>query len=91
MVATAHWGKFGADVCRALKGVPSGEPLPGGLEEQGGTALLEAVREVTGDQAVPQSLAGLERLRERFPAVVDGSREGVEEALRTWLHLPPAP
>jgi threonine synthase len=89
VVATAHWAKFGADVYRALAGLAGGTTLPSGIEGKGGAGLLEAVQGMARGQKVPQSLTGLDRLEERFPDIVEGSKEGVEGALRPWLESGP--
>lgn len=85
VVSTAHWGKFGVDVYKALSGLPYDSSLPVEAAALGGSGLLERVRELAPGQTIPACLAELDRLPERFTATVDGSREGVEEAVRTWL------
>lgn len=85
VVATAHWAKFGEDVYRALSGLPWGADLPLEARRKGDLALLDRVRELAPGQAVPRPLAELGHLQERFPEVVEGTGEGVEEALRLWL------
>jgi len=85
VAATAHWAKFGEDVYRALSGLPCGADLPGEVRRQGDRALLAQVREMAPGQTVPKPLAELDRLKERFPDVVEGTGAGVEKALRLWL------
>jgi threonine synthase len=89
VVSTAHWAKFGADVYRALTGVPYGAPLEGPAAAMTGLQLLDEVRSLapTGSP-VPAPLAELATLPERFGGVVDAGCEGVEGAVREWLRNP---
>jgi threonine synthase len=87
VVSTAHWAKFGADVYRALTGTPYGAPLPVGAAGLTGLELLDEVRALAPLGApVPEPLASLASLPERFTGVVDPGREGIEGAVRAWLH-----
>lgn len=86
VVSTAHWAKFGADVYKALTQQPYDEILPDGVRELPGVELLSAVQELAGGAAsVPRALAELDERPERFTNIVDAGREGVENAVRTWL------
>jgi threonine synthase len=86
VVSTAHWAKFGADVYRALKGLPYGEPLPEDVASLTGVELLARVQEMAPEGAcVPRALAELDAAPVRFPGVVDAGREGVEGAVRSWV------
>ena len=86
VVATAHWAKFGADVYRALRSLPYGEPLPDDVKGVSDVGLLARVREVAPTAAgVPSVLAKLDEVPERFGEVVDVGRDGVENAVRRWL------
>jgi threonine synthase len=85
VVSTAHWAKFGADVYRALEGIPSGGALPAAAAHLTGVQLLGEVRRLAPDQSVPAALAELDDLPVRFADVVEGSRAGVEGAVLGWL------
>ncbi|MBN2848232.1 MAG: threonine synthase, partial [Coriobacteriia bacterium] len=86
VVSTAHWAKFGADVYRALTGVAAGAPLEGEAARMTGLELLGEVCRLAPDAApVPEPLAELASLPERFDEVVDAGREGIEAAVREWL------
>ena len=86
VVSTAHWAKFGADVYKALAELPYDEVLPDGVRELSGVELLSRVQELAGDSAiVPKDLAELDERVERFTSVVNGGREGIENAVRSWL------
>ncbi len=86
VVSTAHWAKFGADVYRALSGIPYGQDLPDECRHVRDAELLEYVVAITGDRAsIPHALATLDALPERFSEVVDPGREAVEGAIRAWL------
>jgi threonine synthase len=89
VVSTAHWAKFGADVYKALRGIPHAEPLPPELSGRTGVQLLAEVRTLApGASSVPRPLAELDALPERFTEVVDAGRGGVEGAVRRWLGRP---
>jgi threonine synthase len=86
IVSTAHWAKFGADVYRALHCLRHADPLPEDVEGLSGVELLARVAaETPGSSPIPRPLAGLDALPERFPGIVDASREGVEAAVTEWL------
>jgi threonine synthase len=85
VVSTAHWAKFGADVYRALQGLPSDGALPDAVAHMTGVQLLGEVQRLAPGQAVPPALAELDDLRVRFADVVQGTRTGVEGAITSWL------
>jgi threonine synthase len=86
VVSTAHWAKFGADVFRALRGIPAGVPLPDlGRAMSGVELLAEVTKEAPGAAPVPHSLAELDSLPERFLSVVEPGRAAVEDAIEDWL------
>ena len=86
VVSTAHWAKFGADVFRALRRIPSGDPLPPREAALSGVALLAEVAALTGcASAIPHGLADLDRMPERFHDVVPAGRDAVESAVEGWL------
>jgi threonine synthase len=85
VVSTAHWAKFGADVYRALRGLPYADPLPADSADLTGFELLGKVTELAPGQEVPARLSDLMHLPERFTGAVAGSREGVETAVLGWL------
>jgi len=86
VVSTAHWAKFGADVFRALSGIPAGAPLPERESALSGVALLAEVAACAdGASPVPAGLAELDSLPERFDTVVDSGRAAVEHAVEGWL------
>ena len=86
VVSTAHWAKFGADVLKALRDIPYDAALPAEYEGLTGVELLARVQALAGENAcVPRALAELDTMTERFTSVVDAGREGVEDAVRTWL------
>ncbi|MCE5203871.1 MAG: threonine synthase [Actinomycetia bacterium] len=86
VVSTAHWAKFGADVCRALTGVAYDEELPAEYRSLTGVQLLERIAAFAGGDAyIPRGLAELDALPERFGHVVDAGRDGVEGAVQRWL------
>ena len=86
VVSTAHWAKFGSDVYKALAELPYADVLPDGIRELSGVELLSRVQALAGEQAaVPKSLAELDERAERFTGVVSPGREGIENAVRSWL------
>ena len=86
VVATAHWAKFGADVYKALAGIDYKLPLPMDVAALPGVELLERVTTMApGAAPIPQGLAGLDALPERFAQAVAAGRGGVEGAVRGWL------
>jgi len=86
VVSTAHWAKFGADVYKALAELPYDDVLPDGVRELSGVELLARVQELAGEDAcVPKSLAELDERTERFTGVVSAGRDGIENAVRSWL------
>jgi threonine synthase len=88
VVSTAHWAKFGADVFRALHGIPAGAPLPPREARLSGVELLSEVATLaSGAAPVPAPLAGLDSLPERFDTVVAPGRAAVEAAVEAWLAL----
>ncbi|HET9596346.1 MAG TPA: threonine synthase, partial [Anaeromyxobacteraceae bacterium] len=89
VVSTAHWAKFGADVYKALRGIPYAQPLPPELSKLTGVQLLAKVHALAPcGSGVPRQLAELDTLPQRFTAVVDPGRDGVEGAVRSWLGRP---
>jgi threonine synthase len=87
VASTAHWAKFGADVYKALRGVPYGAALPADTAGMTGLQLLGEVKRLAPDASVPRNLADLGSLPERFDQVVDRTDQAVEDALRDWLAL----
>lgn len=86
IVSTAHWAKFGVDVLKALRGLPCADPLPADYEGLTGVEVLAKVQELAPEGAcVPRALAELDDAEVRFRDVVDAGRDGVEDAIRTWL------
>jgi threonine synthase len=85
VVATAHWSKFGADVYRALNGLPAGVPLPSEVAGLSGIALNTLLSEGYGAGAVPAPLAELDSLPLRFSQISTGSIEGIELSVLDWL------
>jgi threonine synthase len=85
IAATAHWAKFGADVYRALNGIPAGEILPDKVAGLSGSALNRLLSEEYGAGAIPARLAELDKLPLRFSEVCAGSTEGIELAVTNWL------
>ena len=86
VVSTAHWAKFGADVYKALQGIPYAEPLPPELARLTGVELLAKVKALQpAASSVPRSLAELDGLPDRFTGVVDSGRSGIEGAVWSWL------
>jgi threonine synthase len=86
VVATAHWAKFGADVYKALAGIPYAEALPAGVAALSGVQLLAKVQELApGGACAPRALAELDERPERFTEVVGAGAAGVEGAVREWL------
>jgi len=86
VVSTAHWAKFGADVFKALNSIGDKEPLPAFAESMSGVQLLlEVAGMAPGAASVPQGLAGLDEMPERFSTVVGPGRDEVEGAVESWL------
>ncbi len=86
VVSTAHWAKFAGDVYKALAELPYAEVLPDGVRELSGVELLARVQELAGEAAVvPKTLAELDERAERFTSVVSPGRDGIENAVRSWL------
>jgi threonine synthase len=86
VVSTAHWAKFGADVLKALLGIPYADQLPPEFDGRTGVELLGEVQRIAVDGAcVPRELAELDGADVRFSDVVDAGRDGVENAVREWL------
>jgi threonine synthase len=85
VVATAHWAKFGADVYKALNGVPYHDPLPADAADLTEFELLDEVLNLAPGARIPSGLAGLEDEPVRFGTTIDGSPSAVEGALRGWL------
>jgi threonine synthase len=86
VVSTAHWAKFGADVYKALRGLPYGDALPPDAAAMTGLELLDAVRAMAPSaDAVPAPLSALAGATERFTSVTDAGRDGIETAVREWL------
>ncbi|MBE0477112.1 MAG: threonine synthase [Coriobacteriia bacterium] len=89
VVSTAHWAKFGVDVFKALRGLRYRDWLPEDLKGMTGVDLVKRVAQIApGAACVPQPLAELDELPERFTEAVDAGREGVEGAVRGWLAAP---
>jgi threonine synthase len=86
VVSTAHWAKFGTDVLKALGSLPYDEPLPAEYDGMSGVQLLGQVTKIaTGCSIVPRTLASLESATVRFGDIVGAGRDGVEDAVRSWL------
>ena len=85
VVATAHWAKFGEDVFRALAGLPGDAPIGEDPNAKGGHGLLRRIAEMAPGQAIPRPLEELVSLEKRFTEKVQGSKQGVEQAVLAWL------
>jgi threonine synthase len=86
VVATAHWAKFGANVFKALEGLAYADPLPAEYAGLSGVELLAKVQERAPRGAcVPEALARLDEAEVRFASEVNAGRDGIEEAVRSWL------
>lgn len=85
IVSTAHWAKFGTDVYKALAEIAYGDDLPDDVRDLSGIELLGKVQEMAPGACVPKPLAELDELPERFTAVVNAGRDGIEGAVRGWL------
>jgi threonine synthase len=86
VVSTAHWAKFGADVFKALRGIPYDEPLPSPEASASGIDLIaEIARESPGASPIPRPLADLASAPERFTRVVRLDHRGVETTIEGWL------
>jgi threonine synthase len=86
VVSTAHWAKFGADVFKALHGIPYDSPLPSPEASLSGIDLIaEITRTAPGASPIPRSLADLSSAPERFTRVVRLDHGGVEATIEDWL------
>ncbi len=85
VVSTAHWAKFGADVYKALRGVPYGAPLPADAATMSEFQLLDQVLLMAPGEKIPEGLAGLQDAEVRFDTVIGHTRAEVEQAVRGWL------
>jgi threonine synthase len=85
VVSTAHWAKFGADVYKALRGLPYRDHLPADAAGTSEFRLLDEVLTMAPSERIPAGLAGLERTPVRFDTVIGSTRDAVEEAVRAWL------
>jgi threonine synthase len=86
IAATAHWAKFGADVYRGLAGLEAGAPLPAQVASLDGLALDRFIAEkYPFAGSLPQNLTALDGLPVRFTQSAEGTAEGVEQTVRTWL------
>jgi threonine synthase len=84
VASTAHWAKFGPNVWRGLNGVPAADPLPADVAALTGLELDRRIAEQTGT-SVPAGIAALENAPRRFSEVVDGTQQGVENSVLSWL------
>ena len=90
VVSTAHWAKFGADVYRALCGLPYRADLPPAVRSLSGLQVLdEVLRLAPGHDDIPRGLRELAGLPVRFPSVVDAGVASVKQAVRGWLEAQP--
>ncbi|MDR2492313.1 MAG: threonine synthase [Coriobacteriales bacterium] len=85
IVSTAHWAKFGADVYRALKGLPAGSPLPAEAAGKSGAELNAHMGRAFGACDVPTRLRGIDEQHVRFTEVVDADTASLEAAVTGWL------
>jgi threonine synthase len=85
VVSTAHWAKFGADVYKALRGLPYRDPLPADAASMSEFRLLDQVLTMAPSERIPAGLSGLEDAPARFDTVIGKTRDAVEGALRAWL------
>lgn len=85
IASTAHWAKFGDNVCRALHGMAPGEPLPEETAALSGCQLNELIADETGQHNVPANLATLDAAHVRFEEVIDNSTEDIEHAAAAFL------
>lgn len=85
VVSTAHWAKFGADVYKALRGLPYRELLPPDAAAMSEFQLLDQVVQMAPGEKIPAGLAGLQTMPVRFTTVILRGREAVEEAVLSWL------
>ncbi|HIS41076.1 MAG TPA: threonine synthase [Candidatus Aphodovivens avistercoris] len=79
VASTAHWAKFGANVYRALHGIPAGEALPADAAALTGCQLNELIARETSS-SIPLGLARLDSLPVRFSEVIDGTADAIRTA-----------
>ncbi len=84
VASTAHWAKFASNVWRGLHGLGAKDALPGDVASLGGIGLARSIAEETG-KPLPAGISALDGMPRRFSAVVDASREGVEDSVLQWL------
>jgi threonine synthase len=87
IAATAHWAKFGADVYRALTGLPANSALPAPAQSLTGLELNALIAEKygTGPSSLPARLAELGDLPIRFEDICGNTAASVEDAVISWL------
>jgi threonine synthase len=85
VVSTAHWAKFGADVYKALRKVPYGDPLPAAAAHLSEFQLLDEVLRLAPGETIPAGLSGLHDAPVRFTTTIDRGSDAAEDALRAWL------
>ncbi len=84
VASTAHWAKFGPNVWRGLHGLTSADPLPDDVAALSGIELDRRIARATGT-TVPAGIDALADAPRRFTTVVDGTTEGVESSVLSWL------
>ena len=85
VASTAHWAKFGNNVYKALHGIALADPLPEEAASLTGCALNRLIADETGVEGIPAGLAELDDLPIRFTEVIDGNKQAISSAVRTFL------
>jgi len=85
VVSTAHWAKFGADVYRALSGLPAGSALPSNVSQLSDAEINLLLSQKHGAGAIPKPLTEINSLPVRFSQVCQGTSTGVQASVTGWL------
>lgn len=87
IASTAHWTKFGASVYRALHGIDAHDSLPSDVASLAGVDLNRLICDETGAGPIPTGLAELGTLPIRFTDIVNGSPDGIQSAVDSFLKM----
>lgn len=85
MTSTAHWAKFGSDVYKALRNLPSAQETIPELAGLTGVQILHQVQKLIPQVTIPQHLADLDQQTIKHTGKCSKEPQAVQKSIVEWL------